>query len=73
MNRVNQAVYFLGLFLWCALATADEADTELPSLELLEFLGEAEKIDGEWLDPLNMIELQPDRQMNRQQENQDNE
>lgn len=27
-----------------------------PSLELLEFLGEWETVDGEWLDPIQLLE-----------------
>lgn len=37
-----------------------EVDTETPSMELLEFLGDWETADGEWIDPEEMeqIELQ---------------
>ena len=64
------AVLLLGLLSSPALAqetaigkTADpsaEVDTETPSMELLEFLGDWETADGEWIDPEEMeqIELQ---------------
>ena len=35
---------------WAYAKEADE-DTELPSLEMLEFLGEWETSEGEWVDP----------------------
>jgi len=37
-----------------------EVDTETPSMDLLEFLGDWETNDGEWIDPEEMeqIELQ---------------
>ncbi|MCH7501481.1 MAG: hypothetical protein IH886_16035 [Nitrospinae bacterium] len=37
-----------------------EVDTETPSMDLLEFLGDWETDDGEWIDPEEMeqIELQ---------------
>lgn len=46
-------------FLWVvfaplAVVAADVA--EAPSLELLEFLGSWETADGQWQDPLDMVE-----------------
>ena len=73
MIKARQAIYFIGLLSWFIQANADEEQTELPSMELLEFLGNAEKIDGEWLDPLDMIELQSDEQQTGQLEKQDND
>ena len=73
MSRVRQAIYCLGLLLWTVSIQAEESEQEQPSMELLEFLGGAEKIDGEWVDPLNMIELQEDEQRTEQQENHENE
>lgn len=73
MIRARQAVYFIGLLFWVMQANADEEQTELPSMELLEFLGGAENIDGEWVDPLDMIELQSDEQQTGQLEKQDND
>lgn len=71
--RVRQAVYVIGLLLCYVQAHADEGQSEQPSMELLEFLGDAENIDGEWIDPLNMIELQDYEQQAKQQETQDND
>ncbi len=68
--RVRQAIYLLGLLLWFYQLSAEEQD-ELPSMELLEFLGDAENIDGQWLDPLNMIELRDNEQASGQQEKRD--
>ena len=73
MNRVKQAVYIIGLLFWYLQASADEGSKALPSMELLEFLGDAENIDGEWVDPLNMIELQDAKQQTEQQETQEND
>jgi len=32
-------------------------ETELPSDELLDFLGQWEQVDGEWLDPTQLQEI----------------
>jgi hypothetical protein len=47
------------LFVVTCMATADESADgagELPSMELLEFLGGFETPDGEWLDPLMLAD-----------------
>jgi len=36
-------------------AFADTVDTEQPSLEFLEFLGEFETQNGMWVDPLSLL------------------
>ena len=36
---------------------AEEKDSVLPSLELLEFLGEFETEGGEWIDPIEIGEM----------------
>ena len=43
-----------------------EVDTETPSMELLEFLGDWETTDGDWIDPEEMeqIELQEPEHVN---------
>jgi hypothetical protein len=38
---------------------AEEKESALPSLELLEFLGEFETEDGEWIDPIEIGEIDP--------------
>ncbi|MDH5443992.1 MAG: hypothetical protein OEY52_00455 [Gammaproteobacteria bacterium] len=73
MSRVSQAVYFLGLLFWFVQASAEQAQEELPSMELLEFLGDSEQVDGEWFDPLDMIEMQENDNLIGQQENQEND
>ena len=73
MIKVRLAIYIIGLLLWYVQAYADGGQTEQPSMELLEFLGDAENIDGEWLDPLNMIELHDNEQPTTQQEKQAND
>ena len=73
MNKARQAVYIVGLLFWYIQVSADDNQTDQPSMELLEFLGGAENIDGEWLDPLNMIELQDNEQQTTQQEKQDHD
>lgn len=73
MNRVRQFIYIVGLLLWYIQAQADEQQTEQPSMDLLEFLGSAERVDGEWLDPLNMLELMIDKQQTSQQEGHEND
>jgi hypothetical protein len=41
-------------------ATATYADSEdPPSAELLEFLGEFQTQEGEWFDPLNLLDVTP--------------
>lgn len=42
------------LGLWSAPPPATDAAETLPSLELLEFLGQFETVDGEWLDPFGL-------------------
>lgn len=41
-----------------APAYAAQPDTEMPDDALLEFLGGAESVDGEWLDPLLLADLE---------------
>lgn len=58
MIKVKQTIYLIILLIWNTHVTGDERQAELPSTELLEFLGDGENVDGEWMDPLHMIELQ---------------
>ena len=55
----NRYRLFVIVLLSIGLAQADES--ELPSLELLEFLTEATQIDGQWMDPVRMNELTQSR------------
>lgn len=48
------------LLLGTPWALADDASlTGSPNLELLEFLGAWETADGEWIDPLDLTEMEP--------------
>jgi len=45
------------------VTVASDDDTSMPSMELLEFLGEWETEDGEWIDPVLLDEIPlPDRE-----------
>ncbi len=45
------------------VAVDSDGDTSMPSMELLEFLGEFETEDGEWIDPVLLEEMPlPDRE-----------
>lgn len=70
---VRANVCLLGLFLLCQYAVADDEQTEQASMELLEFLGNAEMIDGEWLDPLHMLDVEASDVQVKQQEEQEHE
>jgi len=68
------AVLLLGLLSTPALAQApgevreESENTEMPSLEFLEFLGDWETEDGEWIDP---EELEQIALTDQEQENED--
>ncbi len=47
-------IVLLGIFPLMAWAEPDVGES--PSLELLEFLGNWETEDGEWLDPIQLLE-----------------
>ncbi|MEW8323048.1 MAG: hypothetical protein AB2606_10435 [Candidatus Thiodiazotropha taylori] len=72
MNRI-QAEWSLLLFLTTSAVLAGEAQSgaeEPPSMELLEFLGGFETPEGEWLDPLLLVD---DRQAQQDDVVQENE
>ncbi len=46
----------LGLLSLLPGVMAAEEDTQAPNLALLEFLGSWEDADGEWIDPLQMLD-----------------
>lgn len=46
----------LGLLSLLPGVMAAEEDTQAPDLALLEFLGSWEDADGEWIDPLQMLD-----------------
>jgi hypothetical protein len=47
---------------------ADETQQETPSLEMLEFLGQWETANGEWIDPASLEEMSLDKQKQTQGE-----
>ncbi len=63
--RLWSTVLLLGLLNSPALAqepgqvreSASKENTEMPSLELLEFLGDWETDDGEWIDPEELEQI----------------
>ncbi len=73
MNRARANVYFIGLLLFCQQIIANDGQSEQPEMELLEFLGSAEMMDGEWLDPLSMADLEQRDPPVKQQEERDHE
>jgi len=73
VNRAKANVYIIGLLLFCQQLVANDDQAALPEMELLEFLGSAEMIDGEWLDPLHMADLEQKDLPDGQQEGQENE
>lgn len=57
MNRTQVSkglLLLLGLMVYGAGSAEDV--TQKPSIELLEFLGDWETRDGEWLDPLQLLD-----------------
>lgn len=71
-------VLLLGLLSYPALAqepgqgreAAPQEDTEMPSLELLEFLGDWETDDGEWIDPEELEQIaDADQEQEQEHEN----
>ena len=72
-NRVRANLCLFGLLMLAQQVLASEEQTQLPEMELLEFLGGAELIDGEWRDPLDMLELQQTELQGGQQEERDHE
>jgi hypothetical protein len=43
---------------WLVAAAANQDSVEAPSLELLEFLGEFQTEDGQWIDPLDLLDME---------------
>jgi hypothetical protein len=65
MNRAKaEALSLLLLIAGSGSLPAEEADgqaEEAPSMELLEFLGDFETPEGEWFDPLRLVERMQDQ------------
>lgn len=73
---VNKYQYFAALLL-LSVATIAYADAEeTPSMEFLEFLGEFQTEDGEWIDPINLMDMEQSESLRKQErddEDQSNE
>lgn len=52
----RRCLLLLGLLPFVPAFAGAATDDDSPDLALLEFLGEWEDSDGEWLDPLQMLE-----------------
>jgi len=52
----SRCLLLLGLLPLSPGVMAGEEDTQAPDLALLEFLGSWEDADGEWIDPLQMLD-----------------
>jgi hypothetical protein len=58
-------IILLNLVFAAVAAAADEDSTDMPSMELLEFLGEFQTEDGEWIDPMELSDMeQSEKQRN---------
>jgi hypothetical protein len=66
MNRIPaEWGLSLMLFVGTTMAAAEESTggtDQLPSMELLEFLGGFETPEGEWLDPMMLVDERESRQ-----------
>ena len=71
MIRVKSGVYVFGLLILCLQTVRAEPEEEQPMLELLEFLGDAEQSNGEWIDPIHMIDIDKIEIEAKQQEKND--
>lgn len=72
----NSYRIFAALVLLNLVVAAHAESDDSPSMELLEFLGEFQTDDGEWIDPLNltgMEQSEPNREQERDEEDQPNE
>jgi hypothetical protein len=67
---------FAALLLVNIIAAAHAENDASPSMEFLEFLGEFQTDDGEWIDPLNLLDMEQDelnKEHQRDEEDQPNE
>jgi hypothetical protein len=66
-------IVLLNAWLVATAAAANEDTVEAPSMELLEFLGEFQTEDGEWIDPLDLLDMEQNEQPNEQPNEQQRE
>jgi hypothetical protein len=72
----NRYRIFAALVLLNIIVVAHAENDDSPSMEFLEFLGEFQTDDGEWIDPLNLLDTEqsePKREHERDEEDQPNE
>ncbi|WP_455210465.1 hypothetical protein [Kaarinaea lacus] len=73
---VKKYQWFAALLLLNVVSIAYAESEETLSMEFLEFLGEFQTEDGEWIDPLNLLDMgqsEPVSQHERDDEDQANE
>ncbi len=73
---VNRYQLLAALILLNMIATVYAENDDSPSMEFLEFLGEFQTDDGEWIDPINLLDMEqsePKREQVRDDEDQPNE
>ena len=66
---------FTALLLLHVVAAAHAENDDSPSMEFLEFLGEFQTDDGEWTDPLKLLDMEqsePKREQDSDKEDQPN-
>ena len=66
---------FTALLLLNFVAVAHAETGDSPSMEFLEFLGEFQTDDGEWIDPLKLLDMEqsePKREQDSDKEDQPN-
>ena len=78
MNKVLVKTTIFGLasfvLLFVKPAISDSEDTEQPSMEFLEFLGEFETQEGMWVDPLSLLDSdETDTETNSSEEDPEDE
>ena len=64
---VNETRWIAALFLFGVSAIAYAETDETPSMEFLEFLGEFQTEDGEWVDPLDLLDMEQSESLRKQE------
>jgi len=55
--QANRSLLLIAALLLCHSSTYGEQQEEIPSDELLDFLGQWEKVDDEWIDPTQLQDI----------------
>lgn len=61
-NRYQGFAIIMMFFGATTLSAHTQASEEAPSMELLEFIGEFQTRDGEWFNPLNLLDIEQETQ-----------